>query len=306
MRLVFLGSDESWYLRDLQRAAGSRHQIVAAPFSSLRGELYNSGLAIRSGDVDLNAADAVLVRTMPPGSLEQVVVRMDLLQRLEANGTLVFNRPRAIEAAVDKFLTSTRLQAAGLTVPRTFACQTADDALGAFAALGYDAVVKPLFGAEGRGITRVNDEALAERVFTLLERLGAVIYLQQFVPHHGHDLRLFVLGERVLGMRRVNPDDWRTNISRGARGEPLDMDGHLAELALRAAQAVGTDMAGVDFLPGLDGTLYAIEVNAVPGWKALARTLGIDIAAEVLEFVSQRVSRGDSSHALTRDAAVAP
>ncbi|MBS0210928.1 MAG: RimK family alpha-L-glutamate ligase [Planctomycetes bacterium] len=291
MRLVFLGSDESWYLRDLQRAAANRHQLVAAPFATLRGELQDTGLRVHSGSVNLSQADAVLVRTMPPGSLEQVVVRMDLLQRLEATGVAVFNRPRAIEAAVDKFLTSARLQAAGLTVPRTFACQTADDALAAFESLGHDAVVKPLFGAEGRGITRINDAAMAERCFTLLERLGAVIYLQQFVPHHGHDLRLFVLGEQVFGMRRVNPDDWRTNISRGARGESFDVDESLAELAVRAARSVGADLAGVDFLPGLDGTLYAIEVNAVPGWRALARVTGVDIAALVLDYVAERAGK---------------
>jgi ribosomal protein S6--L-glutamate ligase len=299
MNLVFLGSAESWYLRDLQRAAGQRHRIVPAPFSSLNCEVTSAGLAVSSAGIRLDHADAVLVRTMPPGSLEQVVVRMDLLGRLEKSGTLVMNPPRAVETAVDKFLTTARLQAAGLDVPRTYVCQTAGDALQAFAALGHDAVIKPLFGAEGRGITRLCDPALAERAFTLLERLGAAMYLQQFVPHRGFDLRLFVVGQRVLGMRRINPNDWRTNLSRGAQAEPLDVTDELAELAFRAAGAVGAPLAGVDLLPGLDGRLYAIEVNAVPGWRGLAKATGVDVSAEVLDFLAAQLSGGRSADKLS-------
>jgi ribosomal protein S6--L-glutamate ligase len=90
-------------------------------------------------------------------------------------------------------------------------------------------------------------------------------------------------------MRRSNPLDWRTNVSRGAKAERLELTDPLVELARRAADAVGAPLAGVDLLPGRDGQLYAIEVNAVPGWQALSRTLGVDIAHEVLDFVAARV-----------------
>ena len=93
--------------------------------------------------------DAVLVRTMPPGSLEQVVFRMDLLHRLMAGGVRVLNPPRAVEVCVDKYLATALLDAAGLPVPHTIVCQHADAALEAFTALGGDVVVKPLFGSEG-------------------------------------------------------------------------------------------------------------------------------------------------------------
>ena len=86
-------------------------------------------------------------------------------------------------------------------------------------------------------------------------------------------------------MKRLNANDWRANVSRGAITEPLVVTDELREMALRANAAVGTLIAGVDLVPGRDGRLYAIEVNAVPGWKALARTLKIDIAALVLDFV---------------------
>src|SRR5205085_2109856 len=223
-------------------------------------------LSVHSGGRSLLDFDAVLVRTMPPGSLEQVVFRMDCLARYETAGGVVINPARAIEAAVDKFLTTAKLQAAGLLTPRTICCQTADDAMVAFEQLGGDVVLKPLFGSEGRGITRLTDENLALRAFKMLAQLGAVLYLQEFIPHEGHDIRLLVIGNRILAMRRRNKLDWRTNISRGATAEAFMPDDSVIEMARRAAAAVHAPIAGVDLLPGKDGRLYTIEVNAVPGW----------------------------------------
>jgi ribosomal protein S6--L-glutamate ligase len=238
-----------------------------------------------SGELRLTGFDCLLVRTMPPGSLEQVVFRMDVLAGLQAAGMPVVNPPKAIEVAVDKYLASARLQAAGLRIPRTAVCQTPEDAMSAFADLGGDVVIKPLFGSEGRGITRLNDEALALRAFKLLTELRAVIYLQEFVPHEGFDYRVLLVGQRALAMRRRNPLDWRTNVARGAQAEPCELTGELRELAIRAAAAVEAPLAGVDLLPGRDGQLYAIEVNAVPGWRALAKALNVDVAAMVLEYL---------------------
>jgi ribosomal protein S6--L-glutamate ligase len=299
MRIAVLGSPDSWYLRDLQRAAAGREEVVSVPFDRLTARLacgfaqtakpQATDEAVSSLDHELTTFDAVLVRTMAPGSLEQVVFRMDALARLEATGVTVVNPPKAVEAAVDKFLTSAKLQAAGLLTPRTVACQSADDAMQAFATLGGDVVLKPLFGSEGRGITRLQDENLALRAFRILEQLGAVLYLQEFIPHEGCDLRLLVVGPKVLGMRRRSPDDWRTNVSRGATAEPLEVTPELAALAHRAAEAVGASLAGVDLLPGRDERLWAIEVNAVPGWKALARATGVDVARLVLDHVGDLV-----------------
>jgi ribosomal protein S6--L-glutamate ligase len=149
-------------------------------------------------------------------------------------------------------------------------------------------VVKPLFGSEGRGITRLTDEALALRAFKMLAQLGAVLYVQEFIPHEGFDCRLLLIGDEVFAMQRHNALDWRTNVSRGAKTISFSPDARLRDLAHRAAAAVGAPIAGVDLLLGRDGQWYVLEVNAVPGWKALARTLGIDIARRVLEFAASR------------------
>jgi ribosomal protein S6--L-glutamate ligase len=299
MRFAVLAAPDSWYARDLARAAGGEHEVVTLPFSEITASVgwtsqppdQTTLPIISAAGHDLAGFDAVLVRTMPQGSLEQVVFRMDCLARYEAAGGVVINPSRAIEAAVDKYLTSAKLEAAGLLTPRTICCQTPDDAMAAFEALGGDIVLKPLFGSEGRGITRLNDEALALRAFKMLTQLGAVLYLQEFIPHEGCDLRLLVIGEQILAMRRRNPLDWRTNISRGATAEPFVPDVALVEISRRAAAAVGAPLAGVDILPGRDGEFYTLEVNAVPGWKGLAKAIGTDVAQLVIEFVAAEVRR---------------
>ncbi len=204
----------------------------------------------------------------------------------------VLNPPRALETCVDKYLATAYLEASGLPVPPTVVCQHADAALEAYQTLGGDVVVKPLFGSEGRGIVRVSDPEMAWRTFRTLERTQSVLYLQQFIHHPGWDLRVFVLGGRVLtAMRRYSKGDWRTNVAQGGTGEVVRPNAEEERLALRAAAAVGAAVAGVDLLPGPDGAWYVLEVNAVPGWRALAPVTGIDVAAATIDFLAHDYRR---------------
>jgi ribosomal protein S6--L-glutamate ligase len=301
MRIAVLASAGAWYFADLRRAAADQHKLSAIPFQVLSSSAAcchptgGNEVRVSASGAELTAFDAVLIRTMPPGSLEQVVFRMDALGRLEAAGTAVINPPRAIECAVDKYLTTARLAAAGLPVPKTIVCQTVEQGLAAFDELGGDAVIKPLFGSEGHGITRLTDAALTERALRLLVGLGSVVYLQEFVPHEGFDLRLLIIGRQVLAIRRSNPHDWRTNVSRGATAEAIEPTDEWVKLARRAAEVVGASLAGVDLVASRDGRTYVIEVNAVPGWRALAAAHDRDVAAMVLEHIAQLVqSRGST------------
>jgi ribosomal protein S6--L-glutamate ligase len=293
MRIAVLSAGDGWHVRDLLRAAAQlRHDAAAVDFRRVA-----AGLALQAADAArlpalLTGFDGVLVRTMPPGSLEQVVFRMDLLHRLQAAGVAVLNPPRPIEVCVDKYLASACLEGAGLRVPPTVVCQHADAALEAFEILGGDVVVKPLFGSEGRGMLRVSDAELAWRTFRTLERTQSVLYVQKFIQHPGFDLRVFVLGGQVLAaMRRYAYGDWRTNVAQGGVAEVVRLHPVEEQLALRAAEAVGALVAGVDLLYRVDGELYVIEVNAVPGWRALAPVTGVDVAAATVRFLAARVPR---------------
>ncbi len=283
MRFALLSSGTGWHVQDLARAAADLgHAADVLDFRRLAAGAPCPALE------PLASYDAAVVRTMPAGSLEQVVFRMDLLHAAVASGVRVLNPPRAVEACVDKYLTNVRLLATGLPVPETVACQRADDALTAFNNLGGDVVVKPLFGAEGRGMVRVTDPELAWRTFRAIEQTGGVIYLQRFVRHPGWDLRAFVIGGKVnAAMKRTARGDWRTNVAQGGTAERAELALPERKLAVQAAEAVGAVVAGVDLLPGPDGEWYVIEVNAVPGWRALATTTGQDIAKTVVRYLAE-------------------
>ena len=303
MKVGIFAQSDSWYAKDLQRAAQDRFEIHMLDFARLQTTLRSPAVrptsptaphvdldvnTICAGEISLHDFDICLIRTMPPGSLEQVVFRMDLLAQLATAGVTVINPPRSIEVAVDKYLTSQRLANAGLPIPATWVGHDAEAALLAFEQLGEDVVVKPLFGGEGRGIARINDRDLAYRAFRWLERHDEVIYLQAFVEHPGYDIRVFWLGSEPLAMKRINPFDWRTNVSRGATTEPHELTTPERELAWAAHQAVGAELSGVDLLPSKNGSVSILEVNAVPGWKRLAKTLQRDIAADVLRYAATR------------------
>ena len=290
MHLAILSAGGGWHVRDLQRAAHSLgHQAEAVDFRRIVA-------GVQAGPDALAGYDGVVVRTMPPGSLEQVVFRMDALHRLAAGGVRVLNPPAAVEDCVDKYLTTARLAAAGLRVPPTITCQHAEAALDAFAKLGGDVVVKPLFGSEGRGMVRVQDADMAWRTFHTLERLQSVVYLQQYIDHPGWDLRVLVLGGGIVAaMRRRASGGWRTNVAQGGTPECIRLTSEQETIALRAAQAVGAPVAGVDLLPGPAGELYVLEVNAVPGWRALAPATGVDVALSIVRYLESfdSVRKGD-------------
>lgn len=275
-----------WHVKDLARAAMARgHHFDLCAWQRLVGRVEPAGPVACDGQVVLDEADVVLLRTVPPGSLEQIVFRMDLVQRLEAAGVVVINPPRAVEVAVDKYLALTRMQQAGIPVPPTAACQRAEDAIAAFDRFGGDVVVKPIFGSEGFGMARVCDPALAERVFTTLQRMGSVIYVQQYIEHGGCDARLFVLDGRVVAAMHRSGNDFRTNIAQGGVARAVQPDPRTCDLALRAAAACDVAIGGVDIVTDRNGQPYVLEVNAVPGWRALSRVAEIDIAAQIITYV---------------------
>jgi RimK family alpha-L-glutamate ligase len=237
-------------------------------------------VAVRS----LEGCDAVIVRGIPRGSLEQVIFRVDALHALVARGVTVVNSPRAIERTIDKFLASALLARAAVPTPRTIACERAEDALEAFDELGGDVVVKPLFGSMGAGMTRVDDGDVAYRVFHALELERAVYYLQEALSAD-RDVRAFVVGGRVLAAIERVGSGWRANLARGARAQAAELSAEQERLCVSAAEALGVDYAGVDLLGD-----YVLELNGIPGWHGLQDATGADVAAALVAHVESTVS----------------
>jgi RimK family alpha-L-glutamate ligase len=282
---------EAWSSSQLRESL-SKHNIPYECFSFPK-LIANLGQKPSFKVRDLNLLedlDALVIRPIGRGSLEELVFRMDMLYKLERQGFLVINPAEAIEHCVDKYDILAILEDNGIPVPRTAATENVSEALKAFAELGGDVVVKPLFGSRGVGATRVVDREIAETVFKAITFQHGVIYIQEFVPHGYSDLRAFVVDNRVIAaMRRVS-ESWKTNYSQGAKPAPLELNKTFEELAVKSAQSVGCKIAGVDILEGPGGPVI-VDVNSQPGWKGLQMVTKVNIAEEIVRFILSEIKR---------------
>jgi RimK family alpha-L-glutamate ligase len=306
MHIVILSAHSGWQTDELCRALQERgHAGRVLPYEGLVARLGTPRAALTSERSSLLDADAVLARIIPTGSLEQIIYRVDALHWLEEHGVPVMNSPRALERCVDKFYTTALLQEAGLPVPETIVCEGAADAIAAVREMG-DAIVKPIFGSLGHGMVRISDPDVALRLVQPLEQMRCVFYVQRAVDHGGRDIRVFVVGGRVVGaIERVAPaGEWRTNVSRGGSVRPFELPVAWEDLALGATAAVGADYAGVDLLPSRDGLVFVLEVNGIPGWKGLQQATGVDVSGAIVEHLIARVRAGEAARGVPSAAGI--
>ncbi|HET6867963.1 MAG TPA: RimK family alpha-L-glutamate ligase [Solirubrobacteraceae bacterium] len=293
LRVAVLGASGSWHSRGLIGALTARgHEVLAIPATRLRSVVGpEDAHVLGPGGEALRSLDLLIVRGLPRGSLEQVIFRMDALHVLAEQGVRCVNAPRAIERTIDKSWASAVLALAGVPTPPTIVCERYDDAMQAFDELGGDVVVKPLFGAMGSGIVRVEDRDLAHRVFRALELERTVYYVQRTVFAAGRrDLRVLVVAGEVAGAMERVADSWRANVARGARPRAVALGDAERDLALAAAAAVGADVAGVDLLVGPDGETVVVEVNGIPGWQALQSVCDRDLTQLVVSACLELVT----------------
>ena len=288
---------EAWSSTQVREALAKRGiPCVCFTFPKLVARLayrphFKATEATRQEEVDLQEdLDALIVRPIGRGSLEELVFRVDMLYKLERSGFYIVNPPEAIEHCVDKYDILAILEDEGVPVPRTAATESVAEALKAFKELGGDVVVKPIFGSRGMGATRIVDADIADTVFKAITFHHGVIYLQEFVAHGTSDIRAFVVdGHVVAAMRRV-AESWKTNYSRGARPSPTTLSKEFEDLAVKSAKAVGCKVAGVDILEGPAGPRI-VDVNSQPGWKGLQMVTKVNIADEIVNFVLSELKK---------------
>ncbi len=282
-RVAVMTDDPGWHgarLRDAFTARG-----VGSEFVSLRDcrlELTTEGAGVVVPGFD-RPPEGVFVRGVPGGTLEQVVLYLNILHGLQKLGTCVYNDGRAIERSVDKGMTSFLLRHAGIPTPATWVLEGGEvlrSLLLRELGDGGELVLKPLFGSQGKGLLRINDAC----DLPAAEYCNGVYYLQRFIDTGDtpHDWRVFVIaGEARVSMRRSG-DGWISNIAQGARSHSSRLEPELQELAERSAEALQMNYAGVDILRDRRGNAYVIEVNSIPAWKGLQQVSPIDVAAALV------------------------
>jgi RimK family alpha-L-glutamate ligase len=236
--------------------------------------------------------DAVHVRTLSAGSFEAVTKRLGVLHALAKLGVVVWNDARAIERCVDKSMTSFLLAHAGVPTPPTWTMESAEAArvLVEREASQGPLVLKPLFGAQGKGLRLIRSpEDLPSG-----EKVAGVYYLQQFQSNGTQDFtdyRLFVLRGRVIAAMMRRAATWITNLKQG--GQPLAVapDPKMERLAIAAAKAVGAEIAGVDVLVTAERGPTVLEVNSMPAWSGLQKVSNRNIAEVIASALVETLDR---------------
>jgi len=301
VRIAIVTEEPGWHGAELRRALEARGaRVTFAGLRACRLDLAAGGLPILLPGFGEGLPDGVLVRDVPGGTLEQVVLRLDVLHALREYGVPVYNDARAIERTVDKAMTSFLLRRAGLPTPPTCVTESPEDA-GAFLAAetdsGHEVVAKPLFGSLGVGLQRLG----AGSALPAAEACGGIWYLQRYVEtgadgRGSRDLRVLVVGGEPVAAMIRHGAGWVSNVAQGARCEPCPREAALEDLAVAACAAVGADHAGVDLVRDDSGGLQVLEVNGIPAWRGLQGTTTADIAARVVEdFLARRLRLAGSA-----------
>jgi tetrahydromethanopterin:alpha-L-glutamate ligase len=152
-------------------------------------------------------------------------------------------------------------------------------------------VAKPMFGSQGKGIFKLEGTQpnLKQKLAALLKERG-MLYLQQFEPNPGRDIRVFVVGEEALGAiyRIPQGDSFVSNLSQGGTAVKCDITEEMQALAVNAAKAVGADFAGVDLIEGEEG-LLVLEVNATPSGRGIKLACGIDVTGWIIGRLFEQI-----------------
>jgi RimK family alpha-L-glutamate ligase len=291
--VILGGRPEGWHGARLRKALEGEGATVSRLDFQTMGFVVGGDQRVRMAGLPV-LPQVVLVRSIPAGSFEQITLRLGLLHALEASGVAVVNGTRAIEYCVDKSMTSFLLAHCGLPTPPTWVVQSDEAArqrCAEEAAAGRLVVLKPLFGAQGRGLRLLR----GARDVPPPDEVGGVYYLQRFVDGHGRDwrdFRVFVIGRRGVAAMSRYGSGWVTNIGQGGRAEPVRAAGQLADLAVAATSAVGAEYAGVDLIADGDGDLQILEVNSMPAWQGLQSVSDEDIALALARHLAARVGPG--------------
>jgi tetrahydromethanopterin:alpha-L-glutamate ligase len=280
--ILVVSDQRDWHARQMEAA------FAAAGARVERIDLAECGFDTRSASglklpsLGSRLPDAVHVRTLSAGSFEAVTKRLGVLHALRELGVVVWNDARAIERCVDKSMTSFLLARAGLPTPPTWTLERAEvaRALVEREAPHGPLVLKPLFGAQGKGLR------LIERLEDLPapQEVAGVYYLQRFQSNGAQDFRdyrLFVLRGRVVAAMMRRASTWITNVKQGGQPFAVARDPAMERLAVAAAEAVGAAIAGVDVLVTADGAPTVLEVNSMPAWGGLQKVSRRNVARAI-------------------------
>ena len=292
MKILILSRKRSLYstkrLREEGEALG--HDVdIADPLKCVL-RLSHGEPSMLVGVRTLKPPDAVLPRIGTAGTTYSIAV----VRHFELMDVPVVNRASAIEHAKNKLSCLQLLAMKGVPVPDTLISRYPRD-LDKMMKLvgGPPLILKLLRGTQGTGVIFAESKASVESMLETIWSLGEDILIQRFIAESkGKDIRVLVInGEARAAMRRIGPDgEFRSNIHRGGVGQPVTLSKTFERIAVKAAEAAGLSLAGVDILEAASGPMD-IEVNASPGFEGLEEATRQNIAKLFIEAAVKTARR---------------
>jgi len=236
---------------------------------------------IMVGSQVLPTYDAVL----PRSGASITSYGLAVVQHFEALGTRTINTAEAIAQSRDKFRALQLMNEAGIHVPLTILSRS-PRSLKAIPKLsgGMPVILKLLKGTQGVGVMLLHTQASIQSVVATLWEFGEDVFVQEFLKESaGKDYRVFVVGDQVVAamLRTAAAGEFRSNIHRGGEGTLVKLPASYRRAAIRAAQVMGLEVAGVDLMESKSGPVV-LEVNSSPGFEGIERATGLNIAGQIV------------------------
>jgi ribosomal protein S6--L-glutamate ligase len=242
----------------------------------------------------LDDIDAIIPRI----GASQTFYGTAVVRQFEMGGVYSVNESVAISRSRDKLRALQILSKKKLGLPTTsfgHATKMTDDLLEI--AGTAPVIIKVLEGTQGKGVVLSETKKAAESVIDLLRGVKSHFLVQEFVKEAGGaDIRCFVIGDKVIAaMKRQGPEgEFRSNLHRGGSAQIIKITKQERETAVKAARAMGLNVAGVDLLRSERGPLI-MEVNSSPGLEGIEKTTGLDVAAKIVEFIEKAIENKKST-----------
>ncbi len=219
-----------------------------------------------------------------------------VVRQFEQMDVFCANSSAGISNSRDKLRSLQILSRHHIGIPKTTFVRDKKDVLPAIERVGgAPVIIKLLEGTQGIGVLLAESDKAAEAIVELLQSQKQNVLIQKFVAESkGRDIRAFVVGDQVVAaMRRVaQGQEFRSNVHRGGRAEPVELDESYRETAVRATQILGLRVAGVDMLEGRDGP-QIMEVNSSPGLEGIERSTQLDIGGAIMDYIGAQVDFAD-------------
>ena len=218
-----------------------------------------------------------------------------ILRHLERLGVPTVNPSHAIEATKDKLYAHQVFAEQGIDTPKTMLVKHPVNAALVAKEIGIPAVIKIMAGSYGKGVYMVNSQSEFQDFIEFAHgiKTDEAIIVQQYIDTRpGEDLRVFVVGNKVLGAIKRSSQDgsFKANITRGGGAEQYPIDRDMKRIALATARCLDLEIAGVDLLFGKDGYVVC-EANSAPGFEGFERATGIDVAGEIIKYAKSKLGK---------------